>query len=106
MMQPSTQGYIARTATYEGDALVTICDRELLGRTIREGKIEMHISKEYFGGELINEEQALRLVQQSTIANLAGNRIVRRVLEARLASEKAVKKVSDVHFLMIFKFRR
>lgn len=105
-MQGPRQAYIARTITYEGNALVNICDQELLGKTIQEGRVEMHISKEYFGGELVNEEQALRLVQQSSIANLAGTRIVQRVLAARLASAKAVKRVGDVHFLMIFKFAR
>ncbi len=86
--------------------LVNVCDEELLGETLRGANVEMHISRDYFGGELVNEDTALNLVKSSHIANLVGDRIVSMVLEAKLASEFAVKRIGKVAFLMIFKFQR
>lgn len=96
--------YIARQIKWQEQTLLNICDEELLGTTVNGGQIEMHISKDYFGGDKVNESEALRMVKNSSIVSLAGSRIVSRVLENNLATERAVKKVGSVAFLMIYKF--
>ncbi len=96
--------YIARTIKYEQMILVNICDEELLGTTVKNHELEMPISREYFGGEKVSESEAIDLVKNSSIVNLAGSRIVDRVVKANLASMRAVKQVGAVSFLMIYKF--
>ncbi len=103
-LSASDKLYVARIIKWDGMTLVNICDKELLGTTVKGMGLEMHISHEYFDGELVNTNQALNLVRSSNIVNLVGERIVSKVLEAKLASERAVKKVGKVSFLMIFKF--
>jgi uncharacterized protein len=100
----SEKQYIARTIKYENTILLNICDEELLGKTVKGGKVDMEISREYFGGDLVNEDEAINLVRASSIVNLAGSRIVEKVIDQNLASERAVKKVGPVSFLMIYKF--
>jgi hypothetical protein len=96
--------YIARTIKYEKMILVNICDEELLGTTVKGVEVDMPISREYFGGDKVNETQAINLVKSSSIVNLAGTRIVSKVVESNLASGRAVKQVGNVSFLMIYKF--
>lgn len=101
----SADGYVARTIRYEGNLMVSVCDEELLGKTVKDGELEMHISADYFGGESVNSEEALGLIRRSQIVNLAGTRIVEKTLEAKLASPLAVKRIGSESFLMIFKFK-
>jgi uncharacterized protein len=96
--------FIARRIKWQENVLVNICDEELLGTTVKGGGIDMEISRSYFGGEKVSEAQAIELVRGSSIINLAGTRIVEKVIGQKLATEKAVKKVGDVSFLMIYKF--
>ncbi len=96
--------FIARRITRQNVTLVNICDEELIGSTVKGEKVDMHISRDYFGGEKIDEKEAIELVKKSSIANLAGSRIVDRVIDAKLASKLAVKTVGEVSFLMIYKF--
>jgi hypothetical protein len=96
--------YIARTIKWQQHILVNICDEELLGTTVKNGEVDMAISREYFGSDKVNEVEAINLVKSSSIVNLAGSRIVSKVVDANLASERAVKQVGDVCFLMIYKF--
>lgn len=96
--------YIARTIRRENAVLVNICDEELLGTTVKGEKLEMEISREYFGAEKVNELEAISLVRNGSIINLAGSRIVEKVVGQKLASERAVKKVGSVAFLLIYKF--
>jgi hypothetical protein len=100
----SEKQYIARTIRRENAFLVNICDEELLGTTVKGEKIEMEISRDYFGAEKVNEHQAISLVRDGSIINLAGSRIVEKVVGEKLASEKAVKRVGSVAFLLIYKF--
>ncbi|MDG6997420.1 MAG: DUF424 family protein [Nitrososphaerota archaeon] len=105
-MTVSEKQFIARRIKYQNVVLVNICDEELLGTTVSGGNIDMSISRDYFGGEKVSEEQAIELVRGSSIVNLAGSRIVDCVLDEELANERAVKKVGQVSFLMIYKFSK
>ena len=100
----SNQSFLARVVTREGTALVNICDEELLGTKVSDGALEMYISRDYFGGELVNDEEAVKLVRSCSVVNLVGQPIVRRVLAEKLATPGAVRTIGNVAFLMIFKF--
>ncbi|MHB8567004.1 MAG: DUF424 family protein [Nitrososphaerales archaeon] len=104
MQTESEKQYIARQVKWQNATLLNICDEELLGQTIKGENVDMQISREYFGGEKVSESQAIAMVKGSSIINLAGSRIVNKVVDANLASKLAVKTVGSVSFLMIYKF--
>jgi hypothetical protein len=97
------KNYVVRTINWEKNKLVNICDKELIGCTLKEGPLLIYISSEYFNGEIVDSEEAIKLIKDSKIANLVGNRIVLTALNKNLASELAVKKIDSTLFLMIFK---
>ena len=97
-------GFAVRTAEYRGNVLVNICDQELLGRTVTEGKLKMHISKDFYAGEVVQKGEALRLIRTCAIVNLAGRRSVSLAVDNRVGAREAVREIEDVPFLMIYKF--
>jgi uncharacterized protein len=100
----SGRQYIARRIKWHDAVLVNICDEELLGTTVKGGEVDIHISRDYFGADKVDEKGAIGLIEESSIVNLAGSRIVEKVVSANLAAKQAVKQVGDVSFLMIYKF--
>ncbi|MCP8313151.1 MAG: DUF424 family protein [archaeon] len=98
--------YMARIIDWQGMKLINICDKDLIGKTIRDENIEIQISPSYFNGELVNVDEALFLIKSSSVANLVGEKIVIEAVKAELASKRAVKKIGSTPFLMIFKFTR
>jgi len=64
----------------------------------------MHISPDYFGGELVGEHEAVKMLRESSIVNLAGERSVGMALANKMGSEAAVRMIQGVPFLMIYKF--
>ncbi|MEM5836498.1 MAG: DUF424 family protein [Candidatus Aenigmatarchaeota archaeon] len=60
------------------DVVVAICDEELLGKKLKvEGKkLTIEVSEKFYGGKLVNEEVALKLLEKATIGNLIGKRCV------------------------------
>lgn len=93
-----------RTAEFKGTILVNICDEELVGSTVTEGKLKVHLSKEFYSGEIVNRGEALRLIRTCSIVNLAGSRSVSLAVDNRVGAPEAVREIQDVPFLMIYKF--
>lgn len=97
--------YASRITKYQGSVLLSICDLELVGTTLKDGELSINLSKEYFQEQVIEEQQAPELLKACSIANLVGTRIVAQAINLRLANEFSVKRVSGIPFLMIYKFR-
>ena len=96
--------YAVRKMLYKGSLMVNICDKELLDRTLREGDLEVKISKDYFCEELVDDEQVTMLLKDCSIANLVGEKTIGKALMLKLASELSIRRIEGVPFLMIFKF--
>jgi uncharacterized protein len=99
-------GFAVKTTEYRGNVLVNICDEDLIGRTVSEGKLKMHISKEFYFGEVVNMGEALRLIRTCSIVNLAGDRSVSLAVDNGIGAREAIREIEDVPFLMIYKFLR
>ena len=93
-----------RSIAWKNARVVNVCDAELIGRTLVEGKLKMHISKDFFAGELLEDEEALKVIKESAMVSLAGERAVNIALANRLGSPHAVREIEGVPFLMIYKF--
>jgi uncharacterized protein len=93
-----------RSLSWKDTTLINICDADLIGKTLNEGRLKMHISRDYFGGQIVDGAQALRLMKESSIINLAGQTAVGIALSNKLGAEKAVRMIEGVPFLMIYKF--
>lgn len=100
----SELGFIVNEIKWKENIMASICDEELLDTTVKNGEIEMSISREYFGENKVSLEDALETIRKSKIINLAGTRIVNETIRAQLASSLAVMKVGSILFLMIYKF--
>lgn len=99
-------GFSVRTAEYKGTILVNMCDEELVGRTVSEGKLKVHLSKDFYSGEVVDQGEALRLIRTCPIVNLAGTRAVSLAVENRVGAPEAVREIQEIPFLMIYKFVR
>jgi uncharacterized protein len=98
------RGFAVKTAEYTGTLLVNICDEELVGRTVEDGKLKVHLSKEFYSGEVVDKGEALRLIRTCSIVNLAGERSVSLAVDNEIGSPEAVREIQEVPFLMIYKF--
>ena len=100
----ANNGFSVRTAEYKGTILVNICDEELVGRTVAEGRLKVYLSKEFYSGEVVDRGEALRLIRTCSIVNLAGTRSVALAVDNRVGAPEAVREIEEVPFLMIYKF--
>lgn len=60
----------------EESVLVAVCDRELVGQTVRGSGLKLDISAYFYKGELSNESQVQRAISTATTANIVGERSI------------------------------
>lgn len=76
--------------------LLATCDAELLGKTLKEGKITFHIHEKFYKGSKVTLEEALELIKQSTIVNMIGQKIVKKAIEHGFVHPEAVLMIEGV----------
>ena len=95
--------FYVRKMNYQGTLMINICDEELLGINIVSDSLNINITNDFFN-ELANEKDISNLLKKCSTANLIGRRVVEKTLSLGLAKRDSIKIVSDIPFLMIFKF--
>ena len=70
--------------------MVSVCDKELLGTTLTEGKITFNVSEDFYGGDLVDLKTCIKFLKTATIANMIGNDTVEAAKSAGLVHESAV----------------
>jgi hypothetical protein len=73
--------------------LVSVCDRECLGETYRNGDVSLTVTEEFYGGAEATDADAEAVVDslsRAAVANIVGDEAVRVAVEAGLVDEEAV----------------
>jgi hypothetical protein len=80
----------------EGETLVAACDKEVLGRSFKEGKLRIDVSAGFYGGRLTSIDELEKLLSEATIANLTGNRVVDCAVKEGFIDEERVLEISGI----------
>ena len=94
--------FSVRTSNYEKNIMVNMCDAELIGTDVIDGKLKIHISENYYGKKLVDKDEALSLLKSASIMNLVGKETISLAIDLGIGSESGVKIISDIPFLIIF----
>ena len=83
--------------------LLAICDSEILGKTLRQGKIIFHIKDEFYNGGKTTVEEAVSMIENSTIVNIVGKNCVKRAIAKGYVHPDAVLQIEGVPHAQIVK---
>ena len=85
------------------NVLLAICDSELLGKTLREGKIVFHVRDEFYNGGRVSVEEAVDMIENSTIVNIVGKCCVEKAIAKGYVHPEAVLNIEGVPHAQIVK---
>ena len=95
--------FFVRTSNYQNSIMLNICDEDLLGKVIKKDKLQINISKSYYGQQLVEKAEAENLMKNSSILNLVGKQTIDMSIELKIGTRQGVKVIDDVPFLIVFK---
>jgi hypothetical protein len=85
------------------NVLLAICDAEILGKILHEGKIVFHVKEEFYGGMRVNVEDAIAMIKNSTIVNMIGRNVVEKAIEEGYVHPEAVINIEGIPHAQIVK---
>jgi uncharacterized protein len=93
----------AKLQKNQGHVVLAICDCDLLGKTLHEGKIVFKIRDEFYNGGKTSVDEAVEMIQNSTIVNLVGKCCVEKAIKRGFVHPEAVIKIEGVPHAQIMK---
>ena len=85
------------------NVLLAVCDCDLLGKTLREGKIVFKIKDEFYNGRKATVDEAMDMIDNSTIVNLVGKTCVEEAITKGYVHPDAILKIEGVPHAQILK---
>ncbi|MEM3407004.1 MAG: DUF424 family protein [Nitrososphaerota archaeon] len=86
-----------------GVVIAAVCDEELLGKNIFiNNNFIKKVSESFYGGVLITEEEVFKKIENATIINMLGDKIIKKAIQYGLISPKNVLKIGGVSHIQIF----
>ena len=95
--------FASKLITSSGNTILNICDPDLLDKIVKDKKIEIKISSKYYNDKTIDEIEAEYLLKKCTSANMVGEKTISLSLRLGIGSEKGVRRIAGIPFLLIFK---
>jgi len=89
-----------------GETIVAICDEELLGKELEEGKLRVKIDESFYGGDLVELDKILYYVKHASMANIIGNSSVRKVAEMYPGVLEAAVSIGGVLHVQVFNSKK
>lgn len=78
------------------DILVSACDKNLLGKKFRQGKLQIDASEKFYGGETVDTKTLEKYLGEATIANLVGKEAVMCAIKLRLIDKTCILTIKGV----------
>jgi hypothetical protein len=69
---------------------VAVCDESLLGKILIDGDFEFNVSKDFYGGKLVDVETYLEHLKNATIVNMIGQESVEAAVNAGMVHKQAI----------------
>ena len=95
--------FSARLIRHQDTNMLNICDSDLLGKTLNRDNFSLKIREEYYAEKTIEKEEAKDLLKQSDNINMVGKDIIDLSVNMGIGSEKGVKVIDGIPFLIVFK---
>jgi len=83
--------------------LLAACDADLLGKTFKDSDLVFEVKEEFYKGFKTNIEEAISLIEKSTIVNLVGSKIVKKAIERGYVHPEAVIEICGILHAQIIK---
>lgn len=85
------------------NVVVAICDKEILGKTLKEGNITVTVNEGFFCGEIVDAERVEKTLKNATTANLFGERCVQCAVNCGVVNPESVIYINGVPHAQVFR---
>ena len=75
---------------------IACCDEKLLNQVFKEGNLRIEISNQFFGGKLINLEDAIEILKEASYFNIVGENITSKAIDYKILPKEGIRSINGV----------
>ena len=75
---------------------IACCDEDLLNQVFKEGNLRIEISNQFFGGKLIDLEDAISILKETANFNIVGEKIVEKAINCKILLKEGIRIIDGV----------
>jgi hypothetical protein len=95
--------FSTKVISSSGNLMLNICDPELVDKTLHDGNIKIKIKPNYYAERDVDEHEAKNLLKKCNSINMIGEKIILLATSLGIGSEKSVRRIEGIPFLLVFK---
>jgi len=80
--------------------IIAVCDADLLGKRFEQGKMQLEVRKDFYGGERKSEKEVVKLLQEvekeDATFNFVGTKAVSVGIKAGVINKQGVLRVKGI----------
>lgn len=86
-----------------GNVVVAICDRDILGKTLKEGNLTVTVNEGFFCGEIVDAKYVEKALKNATTANLFGEKCIQCAISCGVVNPESVIYINGVPHAQVFR---
>jgi len=94
--------YAVKVHQVGDETIVACCDADLLGRRLKDGELDLHVSERFYGGDIVDEDEMLKLLVRASSANILGDRAVASAASRGIIGSEGIMEVCGVKHAQLF----
>lgn len=102
--RPALLYYVKVHELHGHPKMLAVADKELIGKRVREGDIEIFVDERFYAGKLVGEQELRSLMETHEIIILVGSESLRVAVEEEYTSEETALWIEGVPHVQIYKF--
>ena len=95
--------FCARLINQKDVNMLNICDSNIIGKTLTRDKFTLKITENFYVKNNIEKEEAKELLKKCKSINMVGKEIISLSVNMGIGSQKGVKEIDGIPFLIVFK---
>ena len=95
--------YYAKLHRIQEEIILAVCDMEVYNKNFRDGKLKFFADPKFYGDMLFSEEEIIKLFEEATILNLAGENCIKLAIEKELVDPENVLSIENCKHAQVLK---
>ena len=82
--------------------VIAICDKDLIGKTLKDKNLTLKVSEHFYKGKDLNEEEVLKIINKASNINILGKKSISFALKNKLIKKEDIIKVQNAPHAQIY----
>lgn len=75
---------------------IACCDEDILNQEFVEGNLKIQISQQFYGGQLLNIDEAIAILYEASNFNIVGKNIVNTAVDCKILSKEGIRLINGI----------